>query len=425
MGAHGYKPLVAEQYTVSDSIKKISTILIGAGVVGIIGSIMLALMGGSHEEAGHGAHHAVNFDLMRFWGDILLSNWFFLGLTLGGGVFFALIYLTNAGWSIGIRRIPEAFTTYLPFAAIGLLILLFVGGGEIYPWLAHGVTDPKSEHFDPIVLEKSGYLNLGFNAVRFIIFFAGWFLMLRNLRNHSVAEDAEGGLFHHKRSKTMAGIFTTVFAVSWAMSSWDWMMSLDVHWFSTIYWVNQFAGMWVASISTIMLFVIYLRRAGYIQFVNGSHLHDLGKFMFAFSIFWTYTWLSQFLLYYYANIPEEAVYYFERWENFKFLFWLNFCAHFVLPFLLFMTRDAKRNEKMIIPVAFIILGAHFLDLYLCIMPGTVGVEAGIYSWKFILELAIFAGFAGLFIKVVTNALTKQSLVPFKSPYIKESVLHHI
>lgn len=424
MGAHAYHKPAAEMFQVSSRLKRTINVLLGVGILSIIISLILAYTGGGHEEAGHGGHHSVNFDKTRFWADILLSNWYFLGLTLGGSVFMALAYLTNAGWSVGIRRIPEAFSTYLPYAAAGF-ILIFVGAAEIYHWAHEGVTDPASANYDAIIAEKSAYLNLPFMIGRFLAFFAGWFLMTRTIRMHSLAEDAEGGFFRHKRNKTMAGIFTTFFGVTWAMSSWDFMMSLDPHWFSTIYWVNQFAGMWVASLSTIMLFAILLKRAGYIQFVNTSHYHDLGKLMFAFSIFWTYTWLSQFLLYYYANIPEEAVYYFERWAGFKFLFWLNLILHFLLPLLMFMTRDAKRTESLIIPVASIILAAHFLDLYLCIMPGTVGhAEAGIYSWKFILEVGIFAFFAGLWLMVVTKSLSKINLIPTGSPYLKESVLHN-
>ena len=216
-------------------------------------------------------------------------------------------------------------------------------------------------------------------------------------------------------------MFLPVFAVSWAMASWDFIMSIDTHWYSTIFWVYHFAAAWVTAISIMAFTVIMLRRAGYLKIVSDHHMHDLGKFMFAFSIFWTYIWLSQFLLIFYANIPEEAIYYQERFENFKVLFFVNLFINFVAPFLLLMTRGSKRNDNMMLIVAVLLVVGKYIDLYQGIMPGAVGAHAHFG----IVEIGMFLGFAGLFIFVVARNMTKANLIPMKHPYLKEYTTHEV
>lgn len=404
MGHHHEVAVHEEKFVVPARLRNIAFGLMGIGVVAIV----LGLMTDSH----------------RFWANFLLNNWYFMGVALMGTLFLATQAVTNAAWSSGFKRVPEAMATYLPyaFAGFGIIILsVLMHWNHTYHWTHEGITDPTSPEYDAIIASKSAYLNIPFMIGRVVVIFALWFLFSRAMRRNSLAEDLQGGLHSLKRNKTIAAIFLPVFAVSWAMASWDFIMSIDTHWYSTIFWVYHFAAAWVTAISIMALTVILLRRAGYLSIVTEHHMHDLGKFMFAFSIFWTYIWLSQFLLIFYANIPEESIYYQERWEHFKGLFWTNLFINFIVPFLLLMTRGAKRNDNMMILVAVLLIVGKWIDLYLGIMPGAVGAHAHIGF----MEIGMFLGFIGLFMFVVARNLTKASLVPVKHPFIKEFVTHEV
>ena len=404
MGHHHEVAVHEEKFVVPARLRNITFGLMGIGLVAIV----VGLMTDSH----------------RFWANFLLNNWYFLGLALMGTLFLATQSVSNAGWSAGFKRIPEAMATYLPYAFAGFAIIIFsvlMHWNHTYHWTHEGIADPTSPDFDEIIAEKVAYLNLPFMIGRVVVIFTLWYLFSRTMRRNSLAEDLQGGFKMLKRNKTISAIFLPVFAVSWAMACWDFIMSIDTHWYSTIFWVYHFAAAWVTAISIIALTVIYLRRAGYLSIVSEHHMHDLGKFMFAFSIFWTYIWLSQFLLIFYANIPEESIYYQERFEHFKLLFWINLVINFIVPFLLFMTRGSKRNENMMILVGVLLIIGKWIDLYIGIMPGTVGSHAHIGF----VEIGMFLGFMGLFVFVFTRSLTKASLVPTKHPYIKEFVTHEV
>ncbi|MDP2188471.1 MAG: quinol:cytochrome C oxidoreductase [Sphingobacteriaceae bacterium] len=404
MGHHHEVAVHEEKFVVPARLRNITFGLMGIGLVAIV----VGLMTDSH----------------RFWANFLLNNWYFLGVALMGTLFLATQSVSNAGWSAGFKRIPEAMATYLPYAFAGFAIIILsvlMHWNHTYHWTHEGIADPTSPDFDEIIAEKVAYLNLPFMIGRVVVIFTLWYLFSRVMRRNSLAEDLQGGFKMLKRNKTISAIFLPVFAVSWAMACWDFIMSIDTHWYSTIFWVYHFAAAWVTAISIIALTVIYLRRAGYLSIVSEHHMHDLGKFMFAFSIFWTYIWLSQFLLIFYANIPEESIYYQERFEHFKLLFWINLVINFVVPFLLFMTRGSKRNESMMILVGVLLIIGKWIDLYIGIMPGTVGSHAHIGF----VEIGMFLGFLGLFTFVFTRSLTKASLVPTKHPYIKEFVTHEV
>jgi Ni/Fe-hydrogenase subunit HybB-like protein len=201
-------------------------------------------------------------------------------------------------------------------------------------------------------------------------------------------------------------------------------MSLEAHWFSTMFGWYNFAAMWVSCLSVITLTIILLRAGGYMQWVTQDHLHNLGQLMFGFSIFWTYVWFAQFLLIYYANIPEESVYFLKRWEpEFKPWFWLNIVINFLAPLLIIMARDSKRTTRVLKATCIILILGHWLDYYMMIMPGTVGAEGRGFSY---IEIGAFIGFAGLFTFLMLNALSKfKSLIPKKHPFLQESLHHHI
>ena len=201
----------------------------------------------------------------------------------------------------------------------------------------------------------------------------------------------------------------------------SWMMSLDVHWFSTMYGWYAFAGMWVSAMTTIMLTTLFLKRKGYLQNVNQSHIHDIGKWMFAISFLWSYLWFCQFMLIWYTNIPEEIIYFQDRLHNYGYmgLMWTVFIMNFAFPMILLMSRDAKRNYYFLVIVGTIILIGHWLDVYDMVMPATVKADHHL-GW---IEIGTCLGFVGLLIFVVHRALAKAPLTVQKHPYLEES-LHH-
>jgi hypothetical protein len=213
------------------------------------------------------------------------------------------------------------------------------------------------------------------------------------------------------------------FAVSSSVSAWDWVMSIDTHWFSTMFGWYVFASWFVAGLAAITLVVVFLKDNGYLPMVNENHIHDLGKFVFAFSVFWTYIWFSQFLLIYYANIPEESVYFVERLQSdvYSPFIIVNLVLNFFLPFLVLMTRDAKRHTIFLKVVCFLIILGHWFDFFLMVQPGTLGHNGGFG----LMEIGMLLVYGSVVAYVVLNNLAKQNLVPKNHPMLEESYHHHI
>lgn len=360
-------------------------------------------------------------DTHRTWASILMYNYWILGLGVLATFFVALQYVANAGWSTVIKRVPEAITTIIPIAGLTLLLVLIFGHHDLYHWTHEGLMDPESADFDKLLYGKKAWLNLPFMYGRAIGFIGLWTLGSFLLRKLSRKEDIEGGLIFHKKSITLSAAFIFVFAFTFCFASFDWIMGLEPHWFSTIFGVYNFASIWVTLFCTMTLIVLYLKRKGYLEQFTDNHLHDFGKFIFAFSIFWAYIWFSQFLLIYYANFPEETVYFHKRiYSDFNFWFFFNVIINFLSPLLILMSRDWKRNHLVMTIVCCLLLFGHGLDLYLMIMPGAVGVEGSSFG---IPEIGPLFFYAGLFLFVVFNSLSKGFLIPQKHPYLEES-LHH-
>jgi hypothetical protein len=404
-----------DRYEFSQKAKRFSIGLMIIGVLALIVGIITA--GGGHEGAEGAGHHASPYQ--RIWANILINNLFFLGLALAAGFFIAVNYLANTGWHILIKRVPEAMTAFIPWIFVPMLLVFFFGGHDLYHWLADGIMVEGSETYDKIIAGKGAYLNTGFFVIRMVVYFALWTYLAWQLRRLSTKEDIEGGLENHKRSITFSAIYIVFFAISTSTASWDWIMSIDTHWYSTLFGWYFFASIFVSGMTAITLFVVYLKRMGYMEQVNGEHMHDLGKYMFAFSVFWTYLWFDQFMLQWYANIPEETWYFYQRLENYNVLFWATFILNFILPFLILMTRNSKRTWGVVLLVGGIILIGHWFDFFLMIMPGTVGAH-----WHLgFVEFGLLLGYAGMFIFSTLNALTKASLIPKNSPYLEESIHH--
>lgn len=400
---------MTETFNFPSSVKKASLLLMAVGLIGIILGFVV--------YSGH---------TNRVWANLLLNTYFFNGMALCSIFFLAAHQLGYSGWHTTFRRVPEAIGTFVPVTGVVLLIIVAGTWGHLhhlYHWADASLTDPNSPNYDSILDSKKWYLNLPFWTFRIVAYVALWSFFSYFLRALSVKEDQIGGLTNYTKLKYASAMFILVFAVSTSTGSWDIVMSIDSHWYSTLFGWYNFASYNVAGVSAMALVVIYLRSQGYLEKVTDSHIHDLGKYMFGFSVFWTYLYFAQFMLIWYANIPEETVYFNERWSDgwFKFLFFFNFIINFALPFLLLMKRKSKRSVNRIVFVAIMIILGHFLDFYLMIMPGAVGKDAG-FGW---LEIATICAFLGAFIFVVFTSLTKASLVPRNNPYLKESLQHNI
>jgi len=382
----------------------------------------------THEHAQADPHqehleHVMHQLQNRPWSALYIASFFFFMIALGALAFYAIQYAAQAGWSPILFRVMEGITGYLPVASVLIFVLLLASAfhfNHIFHWMDPELVNPESAHYDKIIAGKSGYLNVPFFLIRALFFLLGWNAYRWLSRKYSLADDtAEDQSFFKKNFKLSAG-FLVFFIVTESIMSWDWIMSFDPHWFSTLFGWYVFAGMMVCAITVIALVTIYLKSQGYLEEVNDSHIHDLAKFMFGFSIFWTYLWFSQFMLIWYADIPEEVTYFVTRIEQYKLPFFGMIAMNFVFPLLLLMNSDYKRVNWFVVMAGIVILAGHYLDVFNMVMPATVGE-----SWTIgVPELGALMFFFGLFIYVVFTTLTKAPLVPKNNPFIKESKHFH-
>ena len=362
-------------------------------------------------------------DIHAAWTSLLFNNYFFLGISIFAVFFVALQHVAEAGWSTAIKRVPEAIMTFLPYACavmIFIVIAAILHWNHIYHWMEEGIMTEGAPNYDKIIAGKEAYLSPIFFLVRSIIYVTVWIYCAKRLRDISLQGDLEGGIGEKSYNKgiTVSAWFIVFFAVSSSTASWDWIMSIDTHWFSTLFGWYIFSEWSAIGFTTILLFCLFLKKQGYLEHLNESIIHDLGKWVFAFSIVWTYMWFSQFMLIWYANIPEEVTYFMERIElpNYRFLFWFSAAINFVVPTIMLMSRDAKRNTNLLITASITILIGHWINSYLLFAPGTLH-DHGHLGFT---ELGMGLGFLGLFLFVVFRSLTTRSLEIKHHPFLEES-----
>ncbi|WP_029271972.1 hypothetical protein [Flavobacterium sp. KJJ] len=383
----------------------------------------------NHAEASHEhdpkahAEHVLHQLQNKPWSALYVACIFFLLLSMGVLAFYAIQQVAQAGWSPVLFRVMQGITAYLPVASVIFFIILILCGlhfNHIFVWLGEGVTDPKSANYDEIIAGKAGYLNFPFWIVRAGIFLLGWNLYRHFSRKNCLAQDDANDDLNYKKNFKLSAGFLVFFIVSESIMSWDWIMSIDPHWFSTLFGWYVFASFFVSGITTIALVTIYLKSKGYLEYVNTSHIHDLAKFMFGISVFWTYLWFSQFMLIWYANIPEEVTYFVTRIQLYNLPFFGAVVMNFVFPLLILINTDFKRLSWVIVMAGTVILLGHYVDFFNMIMPGTVGDQ-----WFIgVPEIASILFFLGLFIFVVFTALTKAPLLAKRNPFIEESKHFH-
>jgi hypothetical protein len=385
-----------------------------------------------HASAEHkdGAHHESPTWKRRLFSTLWHNNIFFAGLGIIGLFFVAIQYAAQAGWSVGVKRVALAMGSWIPFAGLLTLALWFLVSSDVFHWTHHDLYEEGSAGYDEIIAGKAPFFFFGhgggfpiFYIFRMVLFFGMWYWFFTMIKKNMEREDLENTTAYWFKNRKISAWFLVFFAVSSSVAAWDWIMSIDTHWFSTMFGWYVFASWWVTGLATITLIVVGLKSAGYLKIVNSNHMHDLGKFCFAFSIFWTYIWFGQFLLIYYANIPEEVTYFMERMRNspYSWIFYLNLIANFVLPFLMLMTRDAKRQLSMLRVVCPIIIIGHWFDFYNMVTPGVMKEDATLG----ILEIGTAMVFAATFLLVALNALSKIPLFGKHDPMLQESINHHI
>ncbi len=403
-----------ERFVIPARLRMASFALIGVGLLTlIIGAIVLL---GSHGELAR-------FDKIRFWDVLIHNSVFFLLISVASVFVLAASSLAQGGWMVAYRRVPEAIGANVwlfgAIAATVLLLSAFVfridGINPIYKWVTPGN--------DKIINGKTNFLNpymfTGFTLVTIGL----WAFFGRKFRSISLAQDAapRNSTKIYWKNITLAGLFLLVYALSqMSTTPWMWLMSIDTHWFSTMFSWYTFASAFVSGMSLILLWVVYLKNQGNLQLVTKEHVHDLGKLMFAFSIFWTYVWFAQFMLIWYGNIPEETTYFKIRMQGPYSVIWFAvFIINFIMPILILMSRPSKRNYFTVTFMAMIIIFGHWLDFYQMIMPGTL-VQHWHMGWY---EVGILAGFAGTMMISVATTLSKAPLVPSNHPLLKETILH--
>jgi hypothetical protein len=358
---------------------------------------------------------AAVFSPPRFWANLLLASFLLVGLGLAGTFFVALQYMCSASWSVAFRRVPEALSSLLPAGGAGLLAILFLHPG-LYPW-AHPAL-PGEEALNRF---KAVWLSLPFFWARSLFYLALWFVLGRAIRRNSRQQDQYPGAQYTRANIRYSAAYLVAFGLTFWIASMDWIMSLEPYWSTTMFGVYNFAGLFLSGLAAIILVVIYLKQTTSLRdFVNEEHLHDLGKLLFAFSTFWMYIWFSQYMLIWYADIPEETTYYILRQHGFWApIFLLNIFLNWIIPFVVLMPVSSKRNPSALAKVAIVVLAGRWVDLYLMIFPPLVGQPAfGLWEIGAIVGVAAAAWF------VIQRSVHEASLVPLNDPRLEESLHYH-
>jgi hypothetical protein len=347
----------------------------------------------------------------RAWSSFLLVNLGLLGMGLGAALFITLQYVCGAHWAVAIRRVPEAMCGILPWAAIGILLTL-LAGKSLFPWTGehpHGM--------------KGIILDYTFVVARAVVFLGLWLWLTNAIITRSRLQDQTANVELSASNKRLSAVFLVVFGLTFWMASFDWVMSLEPEWFSTMYGVYHFAGLFLGALAAMTLLVIWLQHVGPLRDVlTHEHLHDLGKLLFGFSTFWMYIWFSEYMLIWYANFPEETGHFIRRqtgaWGP---LFVANMCVTWLIPFFVLLPKPVKRSPSMLVKVSCLILVGRWLDLYLLIYPSTLGSESVTFG---IWELGMAIGAPGLFMLIFVNRFRSAAPVPIADPMLEASLHHH-
>ncbi|MGZ3773346.1 MAG: molybdopterin oxidoreductase [Pseudobdellovibrionaceae bacterium] len=397
MGEHNHVDLHVSKFVAPAKLKTLSFAFVAIGVLTFVVGLM------KNQE--------------RLWTSYLVAFFFFSALAISGLFWIAINNVTKAGWSVSIRRFAEATTSFIPAILIGGLILL-LGFKYLYPW-----ANPQIIAENPVVASKTGYLNSGFFVVRLFIFAVGAMLFRHVMVGNSLKQDQTGDMNLTNKNVSPAVGFLVFFALTFSLFSVDLLMSLLPTWYSTIFGIYTFSGMFQAGLAFLAIVIVLMKRHGLVKgYVTDEHQHDVVKYLKGFSIFWAYIAFSQFMLIWYANLPEETEYYIMRaqggWMSISFALLI---FRFVVPFLALLPRGAKRNDSNVLLVSALVLVMQYVDIYWMVYPNFFEGQVTFGFW----EIGIFAGFTGLFLLTVMSFWSKNSLVPLKDPRMHEAINHHV
>jgi hypothetical protein len=388
----------------------------GLMAAGILSLIIGFIMYGTGDEVNQ----------TRFWATLLQNAVYFLLVVNAVMFFLCATTLAMGGWQVSFRRVTEAISACVPLIGLITFVILMsiVFGNKhlIYEWLDKDAVN-KSE----VLKGKAGFLNPAFFTIWTILSIGLWTLLGMKMRKMSRETDAnpmtveEGKRFIYKNT-VWSALFIVWFALTVAsVTPWLWLMSINARWFSTMYSWYTFGSTFVPGLALITLFVVYLKNQGYLPYTNEEHLHDLGKFQFAFSIFWTYLWFSQFMLIWYANISEETIYFKSRFQGaYMGIFYLNLIINFLAPLLIMMSRNSKRNFATMTLMSVALLFGHWLDFYQMVFAGPFPDHVPMNLFDF----GIAAGFVGLIMWQAGRVLSRYPMIPKNHPFLKESIIHH-
>jgi hypothetical protein len=337
--------------------------------------------------------------------------------TIGlGGLFFVILqHLTKAGWSVAARRHMEWISTVLPVCALLFIPVVLFSHDIYHHWMGEQAAT------DELLRKKASWLNANFFYGRGVFYFVVWIFLVWWFGKTSLKQDETGDPKLTSKMQMISAPATLVFALTLTFAAFDWLMSLDPHWYSTIYGVYVFAGSVTSSLSTLALITIALQRSGLLSKVSTiEHQHDIGKLLFGFTVFWAYIAFSQFILIWYANIPEETIFYLHRWEgNWRMISLLLLVGHFILPFLYLLPRTTKRNPIMLGAGAVLMLFMHYVDLYWLVMP-TADAHASLAPSTLLVDVGGLVLPIGVLVLVIAVRAAKGPLFPIKDPRLNET-----
>ncbi len=377
-------------------VGKLNRVFGGIAGLGVLGSLIASFV-----------------DSERFAFSYLVGFVWVITLSLGALFFVLVQHLTKAGWSVVVRRQAEWISTFLPIGAV-LFIPIAILSPKLYShWMG------EHAHHDVLIQRKAAFLNAPFFFIRAVIYFACWIVISRYFRKTSEAQDSTGDIKLSEKMQKYSPPSTILFALTISFAGFDWMMSLDPHWFSTIYGVYVFSGAVVSFFALLALTSLKLNQMGALgKWLNVEHLHDIGKFLFAFIVFWAYIAFSQYFLIWYAHIPEETIFYKHRFEgSWKLVSVALLVGHFILPFLVLLSRTAKRTPVTLALGAIIILVMHYIDIYWLVMPN-LDHHGAHFSWVDLVTLLAPLGLLGLWF---SKCAKESSLIPVSDPYLPETL----
>ena len=393
--------MTTETYQPPESVAGLQRLGMGAGLVGVVLTIVGFVLAGPE----------------RFFQAYLVAYAFWIGIVLGSMALLMVYHLTGGAWGLVIRRPLEAAVRTLPFMAALFLPIVF-GMGHLYHWTHADVVAA-----DPILLQKEAYLNSGFFIVRQALYFLIWMTMGSLLTKWSAEQDRTGDPALVRKLSILSGGGLVVYSLTVTFALIDWTMSVNPHWFSTMWGPLNMVGQGLSALSFAIVILIMLAQSAPLQgVISSAHLHDLGKLLFAFLMLWAYLTFSQFLIIWSANVVEEIPHYLARWDNgYQWVSAFMVLLHFALPYALLLSRDIKRDWKRLRLVATWVLAARVVDYYWHVAPEfhTGGVSIGL------LDVAVPIAIGGIFLALFAANLKTRALLPVNDPGLAKALAHHV